>query len=76
MQTATLFLRLIPNRSIKEDTIASIIEMELVNAAKNTSTKNKIPMIVPPLICSNTFGSVTNINPAPLAFVPASPLNT
>ena len=47
MQTATLFLRLIPNRSIKEDTIASIIEMELVNAAKNTSTKNKIPMIVP-----------------------------
>ena len=32
------------NLSIMEDTIASIIEIELVNAAKNTSTKNNKKM--------------------------------
>ena len=34
----------------KEDTTASIMEMELVSAAKNTSTKNRIPMIFPAAI--------------------------
>ena len=50
-------------------------ETELVSAAKNTSAKNKNPIILPAVICPNTLGSVTNIRPAPLACVPASPLN-
>ena len=61
--------RLIPSLSIIIDVIASMTETELVSAAKNT------PIILPAAICPNTLGSVTNIRPAPLACVPASPLN-
>ena len=67
--------RLIPSLSIIIDAIASMTETELVSAAKNTRAKNNTPIILPAAICPNTLGSVTNIRPAPLACVPASPLN-
>ena len=47
---STAFFLFILNLSTKEDTTASIMEMELVSAAKNTSTKNRIPMIFPAAI--------------------------
>lgn len=40
-------IRVSLNLSISEETIASITEIELVIAAKNTRTKNKNPMITP-----------------------------
>lgn len=54
------------NLSISEETIASIIEMALVIAAKNTRIKNNRATTSPPGIWSNTFGRVINIRPGPL----------
>ena len=56
-------IRVSLNLSISEETIASITEIELVIAAKNTRIKNKNPMITPAGISLNTFGSVMNISP-------------
>ena len=64
------------NEGESEETKALREELELVIAAKNTRTKNKNPMIPPAGISLNTFGSVMNISPGPLAPRPSSPLNT
>ena len=39
--------------------------MELVMAAKSTSTKNRMPTAVPSPMLSNTFGMVMNISEGP-----------
>ena len=62
--------------SINMETVVSKIEIELVTAAMNTSTKNSAPITWPPGICPNTFGSVINMRPGPPLFKPSSPLNT
>ena len=58
-------IRVSLNLSISEETIASITEIELVIAAKNTRTKNKNPMIPPAGIstaCTKTFFTAEYIN--------------
>ena len=75
IQIAHDLLRDRRNLSIIADTIASMIETELVSAANKTSAKNKNPISSPLGIWSNTLGSVINIRPAPLDLSPASPLN-
>ena len=62
-------------RSIREDTIASITDTELVTAVNNTNIKNANPIILPPAICAKIFGRETNISPGPFAVSPASPEN-
>ena len=47
--------------------------MELVIAANSTSTKNRIPTIVPIPMLSNTFGMVINIRAGPACRVFGSP---
>ena len=72
--TITVVLRLFHlNLSIRIDTIVSIKEMELVSAAKNTRIKKAPPMICPPVMVSNTFGSVMNISPGPAPIADSSP---
>ncbi len=63
------------NLSMMLDTMASSTETAEVTAAKNTITKNKVPMTFPAKpIARNTFGRDTNISPGP-ADIPSVPMN-
>ena len=62
-----------PVLSFTIETTVSISEIEEVRAANRTNTKNKVPITVPPVILSNTLGSVTNISPGPLPKALSSP---
>ena len=67
------FNRVSLSLSQRMETMVSIREMLDVKAAKNTKTKKIHPMTllsqgIPPLIRSNTWGRVWNINPGP-AFI-------
>lgn len=70
----TALIRVSLNLSINIDTMASVKEIELVKAAKNTKTKNAPPITLPKGIWSKTIGKVLNIKPAPPVFNPSSPL--
>ncbi len=60
------FFLVILNSSDAYATTPSIIEIALVNAAKNRRTKNNSPNISPKGISANTAGSAINANPAPI----------
>ena len=62
-----------PNFSMMIETTVSISEIEEVSAASATSRKNTMPTIRPPVMDSNTFGSVMNIRLGPLFSADASP---
>ena len=69
------FVREILNKSIKLDTTASRIEMQLVSAANATMIKNSAPIKFPmPPICWKTFGIATNIRPGPALSRPSCPI--
>ena len=59
------FLRLHLNSSSKVETALSVRAMELVRAAKSTSTKNITPVSVPKPMLAKTFGIVMNMRDGP-----------
>ena len=67
-------LRLQPSSSCKVDTALSVSAIELVSAAKSTSTKNAMPITVPRPMESKTLGMVMNISAGPALSAEGSPL--
>ena len=63
--TKTDFFLVQPNVSIADAATTSKRAIALVRAAKNTSMKNAIANIGPPIIDSKTFGRVPKISPGP-----------